>query len=541
MRELMVLIRYRLIGWWHGEKNPAKRALNRLGIFGFLVFALGNLAASAVLFNLLFAMVSLDIRAALLEFCAQSLALTALLMATGVATNAALSSLYESPILCQVFAWPISPRVLYASGFLDIALSGTGAVAAVCVPAWVGLGFAVKASWGFFAVGLAGLIFLSLLASAAVCLILSFLLHLVNAARLRQILLSLVLVALVGLVVLIQIMGMRVLSQGWGNTLTGLNQAINFWRWLPNGLVARSALSALAGQVAASLSALGSQLLICAGGILVAVWYGGRTYLICWTKAQEVRGGLRFSALYRNPGRGRPIAAVVGKDWTLMARDPIFWTNFIFFLLCLFFYTWSLKQNSSLMNNARSSLEHLHFFLVSFLSTSWLALAGAMAVSREGSAWWLTQTAPLDVKQILVAKLCFGASGMLLFFLLAELVFTAAGIFLPNLAETSLIIFGLTGIMAGAGITADLILPDFTLHLGIVTGGAHSGGKLKIVFAMLASFGGTGLAAATFYLGRFLIGTLGACIAVGLEGLVILGAAFLMGQPMLRKVMVQED
>jgi ABC-2 type transport system permease protein len=135
------------------------------------------------------------------------------------------------------------------------------------------------------------------------------------------------------------------------------------------------------------------------------------------TRRRVVRIGLAdrlvSALLYPFP---RPLQLLVAKDWQLLRRDPVQWSQFLIFfgLLGLYFL------NVDRFNNPQSDIGYITWInMVSFLN---LAVVGLILstfttrfiypmVSLEGHCFWILGLLPVDRDTILWSKFWFASLG----------------------------------------------------------------------------------------------------------------------------------
>lgn len=538
MRAWLVLLHYR----WRarrGGDSPLSGSIGQLGAYALPFFALQNLALASLALYALFGLTAPALRPVLLTLSAYALTFGAMVLTLAAGANAVLGKVYEAPHLPLVMSWPIPPGAIYAAGFFDALGACLGVLAGFIAPVWVALGLAARTGWGFVMIGLAGLLAEVLLGAAVIGLAFCVVLRHVRTARLRSILIGAMLAGLVALVFGLQILSVQVLNNGWRTMAASLANTLSRGGLFPHGLAARAALAASLGRIGSGLGALGC---LCGMAIMLTIatlCLGGRTFQICWSNAQETSSAkARASAGARRGGRLPASLAVMAKDWRILLREPLFWVNITIYFLIVSFYAWAVAKNAVIAGATDPAMRASHLFFVALFATGWLAQAGAMAVSREGHAWWIVQAAPVQVLQLLVAKLLLEVTGLVALFLPALMVIRGAGLPLPEPVCSIPLLAGLILALCATGLVADLILPDFTLRLDIKMSGAHGGGKLKVLLAMIAGFAATGLTGATFVLGQALMSAFAAALLVLAEGILLMVTAVAIGGWLMRRVLV---
>ncbi len=541
MTDFLILLRYRWLAWRRGGRRAGARPPAHLSLYALLLLLLQNLALASLILFVLFSVTAPGAHETLLSLVAHGLAIGALLLALTTAIHTGLGELYEAPCLEVLLSWPLDTAVLYAAGFSQVFLVGAGGAAGFIVPAWVALGLASRAGWGFILAGCGGLLAEVLLGSALACLALSLVLRYFGAARLRRAFIGALLTGLVVSILLVQIAAARLIDQAWSPALTGLSATLRGHGWLPYGLVVRASLAVRASRLGGCLALLGLLWGFASLTAIVCLRVGGHSYQTCWSRAHDAGAG-RARYVLRSRPAGRPwrVTALFAKDWMTLLREPLFAVNTVVFLLMVSFYAWGVARNKSLAAVISPMIEAMHLFMVAFFATGWLGQAGAMAVSREGHSWWQLQVAPLTPSVVVRAKLLFGATGLLAYFAAAWAALLSAGVRLPGIAVSLALLGGMIGALCAAGLLADLVLPDFSLRIDLSMSGAHSGGKTKVFLAVVASFLVTAGMSVVFGLAQTAAGPLAAALLVLVLGVAALGLAFALGKHIVRGLLAAE-
>jgi ABC-2 type transport system permease protein len=178
------------------------------------------------------------------------------------------------------------------------------------------------------------------------------------------------------------------------------------------------------------------------------------------------------------------------KDWKLLRRDPVQWSQFLIFfgLLSLYFL------NVDRFNNPNRDISYVTWInMVSFLN---LAVVGLILstfttrfiypmISLEGHCFWILGLLPMRRDTILWSKFCFAAIGSLvpsaILILLSDLMLrVSALIVIVHQLTCVLLCFGLASIAVGLGAT----MPNFreTSPSKIAAG---FGGTLNLVLSAL--------------------------------------------------------
>ena len=154
---------------------------------------------------------------------------------------------------------------------------------------------------------------------------------------------------------------------------------------------------------------------------LVTSWIAGAVYLTGWSKAQESKQGRRQYPLFESALNWlmRPFPSVLGalmvKDIKAFLRDSTQWSQLFLLIALMVVYLYNFK----VLPLDRSPLPTAT--LKTMVSFANLALAGFVlsavamrfafpAVSLEGKAFWILQTAPISLRTLLWSKLWLNLS-----------------------------------------------------------------------------------------------------------------------------------
>ncbi len=207
---------------------------------------------------------------------------------------------------------------------------------------------------------------------------------------------------------------------------------------------------------------------------LATSWVSSAVYLAGWSKAQESKQGHRKYELFESGLNWltRPFPSVFGalmvKDIKTFLRDSTQWSQLFLLIALIVVYLYNFK----VLPLDRSPLPTAT--LKTVVSFANLALAGFVlsavamrfafpAVSLEGRAFWILQTAPISLRTLLWSKLWLNLVpllilGELLVFLSNLLLQVPAWMMLLSLVTVFLMTFGITAICVGVG----ALYPKFT-------------------------------------------------------------------------------
>jgi ABC-2 type transport system permease protein len=200
---------------------------------------------------------------------------------------------------------------------------------------------------------------------------------------------------------------------------------------------------------------------------LVTSWISGAVYLAGWSKAQESRQGRRkWDGLDRAlDWITRPFPeiarAIMLKDIKTFLRDTTQWSQLFLLVALIVVYLYNFK----VLPLHRSPIPTAT--LATIVSFANLALAGFVlsavairfafpAVSVEGNAFWILQTAPISLRALLWSKFWLNFVpllflGELLVFLSNLLLRVPSWMMTLSLVTVFLMTFGITAIGVGVG------------------------------------------------------------------------------------------
>jgi ABC-2 type transport system permease protein len=207
---------------------------------------------------------------------------------------------------------------------------------------------------------------------------------------------------------------------------------------------------------------------------LATSWVSSAVYLAGWSKAQESKQGRRKYEIFESGLNWlmRPFPSVFGalmvKDIKTFLRDSTQWSQLFLLIALIIVYLYNFK----VLPLDRSPLPTAT--LKTVVSFANLALAGFVlsavamrfafpAVSLEGKAFWILQTAPISLRTLVWSKLWLNLVpllilGELLVFLSNLLLQVPLWMMLLSLATVFLMTFGITAICVGVG----ALYPKFT-------------------------------------------------------------------------------
>ncbi len=206
-----------------------------------------------------------------------------------------------------------------------------------------------------------------------------------------------------------------------------------------------------------------------AGTVVVAnVWAAHFLYLEGFSKAQEAAGRRRRAGKVLDLGVGllvrllpRDLAAVLGKDVRSFFRDRSQWSQLLLLgaLVVVYVYNFSvlpIEKSPLPAGLLRNHLAFLNMGLAGLVLSAVAARFALTAVSLEGEAYWVLQSAPLGLGRYLWGKYAFYGFPLLL---LAEALVVVTNHYLEvsgplmwlSAATMVLMAAGITGLAVGCG------------------------------------------------------------------------------------------
>ena len=200
---------------------------------------------------------------------------------------------------------------------------------------------------------------------------------------------------------------------------------------------------------------------------LAVSWVCNAIYFDGWSKAQESRQGRRKLVFFDRlldcitrvlPG---PVRAVMIKDIKTFLRDTTQWSQLFLLLALIVVYLYNFKvlplDRSPMPAGAlRLLVSFANLALAGFVLSAVAVRFAFPAVSLEGKAFWILQSAPISLRALLWSKfwLVFVPLlflGELLVFLSNLLLQVPAWMMLLSMATVCLMTFGITAIGVGFG------------------------------------------------------------------------------------------
>jgi len=207
---------------------------------------------------------------------------------------------------------------------------------------------------------------------------------------------------------------------------------------------------------------------------LVTSWVSGAIYLTGWSKAQESKQGRRKVEIVETAldWLTRPfppvLRALIVKDIKTFLRDSTQWSQLFLLIALIIVYLYNFKVlplDRSPMPTAtlKAVVSFANLALAGFVLSAVAVRFAFPAVSLEGKAFWILQTAPISLRTLVWSKLWLNLIpllilGELLVFLSNLLLQVPSWMMMLSLATVLLMTFGITAICVGVG----ALYPKFT-------------------------------------------------------------------------------
>ncbi len=399
------------------------------------------------------------------------------------------SGLFSSPETRFLLTTPARAERIVVHKFQEAVLFSSWGFFLLASPMIVAYGLVAEASWGYFVLFLpfiVAFVFIPCSLGAILCLAIVYRLPRFRTGVLAIVALGAILWAEQSIWVTVRSPQEKLFGSEWfQETLRRFQFTQNEWlpsSWLCNGLLEAAQPTPLSGVQRLSelpivqalmylvLSATTAQ--VCQFAVVLL---GKRWFRTAYSQL-ECRPRRRRKARLAIVDRGaelllsplsRPIRLLLMKDWRLLRRDPVQWTQFLIFfgLLGLYFL------NVDRFNNPGSDISYLTWVnMVSFLN---LAVVGLILstfttrfifpmISLEGRRFWVLGLMPVKRETIVWSKFIFAAIGSLgpcsLLILLSDLMLRVSTlVVVVHQLTTVLLCLGLSSIAVGLGAT----MPNF--------------------------------------------------------------------------------
>ncbi len=442
-------------------------------LFGALVLALVFLAtARGIRFVSGVEVIGALLASRLLELTL--LSVTAFVLMSALA--AALATFYLADDLSLVRAVPVRERDFFLARWVQTALLAGWMAVGFSLPVLGAYGYTLGGGWRFGALLAAVLPPLVMLPTALAVLVITLLVCIFPARRVKELFLVLGVLGAALLLLLFRMARPETLVRpevfgSVANYVTAFEIPQN--GWLPSTWAAEVLQATILGDRIPWLSlALLWSALWAVGAVTYAAH--GRLYRLAYTRAQEggasvTNQGRRIDALidFFTARRRGPLRAFSRKDTRVFAREPAQWSQLLLLgiLIVAYVYNYAVFPGAT-VKLAGMPVNHLlgvlNLMLAGFVLSALVARFAFPAVSTEGRAFWLVRTAPVDPGRFLRIKLRLAAPPLvLLAIVLAGL--TAYWLLLPwTLIAASVVHIAVsTFVLTAMGIGFGAIYPRF--------------------------------------------------------------------------------
>lgn len=228
---------------------------------------------------------------------------------------------------------------------------------------------------------------------------------------------------------------------------------------------------------------------------LLAYWVFTAVHLSGWSKAQESRQGRHQGYLLDGMLNRilRPFPeiskAVMAKDIKTFLRDTAQWSQLFLLLALIIVYLYNFKvlplDRSPIPTAAlRTAISFANLGLAGFVLSAVAIRFAFPAVSLEGNAFWILQTAPIALRSLLWSKFWLNLIpllilGELLVFLTNTLLRVPQWMMMLSLITIFLMTFGITAIGVGVG----ALYPKFD-HANAAEIPTSFGGVVCMIFSV---------------------------------------------------------
>ena len=411
----------------------------------------------------------------------------------------ALNTFFLSQDLETIHATPVSIAEIFAARFLETLLESSWMVLLFGIPVFTAYGLVYRASAAYY-FGLISVVVPYLILAAALGITLTMILvQIFPSQRTRDILLLLSITVIILLLFLFRFTRPERLVNP--DSFSGV---ITYFRalsaptspYLPSSWASEAIWPLLQASSVSSSFYQGFLWTTAMASVVVSTVIALVIYPEGWSRSRETKRLLPGGIFGLLPESMRPLSrprsqtlALMGKDLKFFFRDNTQWSQLllIFALIVLYLYNYSVLP----LDRPRMPtfyLQNLIAFLNVGLAGFVLASIGVRfvftAVSAEGSAFWIVQSAPLSIKRLLWSKFLFYLSPLLLLGLILTIATNELLQVTPLmrwLAPMTIfsMVFGITSLGVGMGAAfADFKAENLTQ---VATG---FGGLLYMILAM---------------------------------------------------------
>jgi ABC-2 type transport system permease protein len=383
---------------------------------------------------------------------------------------ASLSTFFLARDLDLLHAAPVSRESFFFARSLQTTINSSWMVLFFSVPIFAAYGSVFGGSWRLY-MWIALIMPLFLVIPAAIGILITHsLVYFLPAKRIRDVLFFIGLVAFVVVYFLFRFAQPERLVQpeSFGNFMQFLSAMET-----PSSPFLPSSWSAeiLAGSLFDRETAQGFSFALLASYALflpvMASWISGVIYFDGWSKAQEARQGRRHFAWTDRLLSGftrlfpKNIAAIMVKDIKTFMRDTTQWSQLFLLLALIVVYLYNFKvlpldRSPMPAGTLRTVVSFANLALAGFVLSAVAVRFAFPAISLEGRAFWILQSAPVSLRALVWSKFWMVFIPLLL---LGELLVFSSNLLLHvpswmmvlSLVTIFLMTFGITAIGIGVG------------------------------------------------------------------------------------------
>jgi ABC-2 type transport system permease protein len=406
----------------------------------------------------------------------------------------ALSTFYLSDDLELVLSLPISRPTFHYARFLDTLTQSSWMMALFGVPVFLAYGMRSEAGPGFYAALLFAVPALLMLATNIGITVSTLLVNVFPARRTRELMVLLAMMMLAGLFVLLRTLRPERLvnAQEFENAAAYIAQlsvpapALFPPRWASE-IISSTLLYSPFPYTEAALLMTGLL-----ASTAIARWTTAWGFDNGWSRSQEAR-----SARFYRSTVFDAVSSVLPRAWRphfskelrVFARDPAQWSQVFLLMGVCGVYLVSIHAlpfeafQGELLAFMKQAMSFLNLGMGGFVMAAIAARFNFAAVSREGRAFWLVRSGPVDPATMLRAKSVLGLVPMLI---VGQVVTVGSGLMLDApgwlLAIESLTTLFLGYAMSGLAVSLGALWPDFRAD----TAARAATGPAAVFFMVLA-------------------------------------------------------
>ncbi len=459
-----------------------------LGLFGLMVWLLGEFWEIGGLGPVL-ARKFLDILVS---------SLFSLLVFSNVIT--ALSVYFLSADLELVLALPLSRPTFHYARLADTLIQSSWMMLLFGLPVFAAAGWMAGSDWTYFAMILVTVPAMLVIATSIGVTVATVVANLVSAQRTRDLMLIIAAIMLgIAFIVLRGLRPEQLADAEAFQTLAEYLAAVELPT--PRLFPARWAAEVLGASLLGSplpWTELALLVLGAGAGLAVSRWVGRALFDSGWVSAQEARTArFRDQPIFDHltlvlPRAWRPVAA---KELRVLVRDPSQWSQVFLLVGLCGVYLASIQAlpidvfRGEAGQWLRDAITFLNLGMGGFVMA---AIAGRFqftAISREGKAWWVLRSAPVDPLVVLRAKTAFGLVPMLV---VGEVVTVGGGWLLharlPLLVGEAFMVVVLAWGISGLAAAMGALWPDFNAE-NAARAASSPAAVFFMVLAMVLVFG----------------------------------------------------